>query len=76
MARELRPPIPASIRQQLNTDLRDSALAALDDNGRYVVRRIVAQVYGEGFNDGYIAGGDDAHYDRRIEQDNTQKETR
>jgi hypothetical protein len=73
MARDSRTPLPAGIRQQLNTDLRDGALSALDENGRFVVRRMVAQVYGQGFDDGYIAGDDDARYDHRIELDRIDK---
>lgn len=67
--RQLIPALPVDMRQQLNIDLMEKSLAVLDDNGRFVVRRMVAQAHAKGFDSGYSAGQDDAHHDHRIERD-------
>ena len=68
MARELLPVTPADIRQQINSDMRDKGLGMLDDNARFIVRRMVGRAYARGHDDGWTAGQDDARTDRAIEQ--------
>lgn len=67
--RELIPALPNSIRAQVNFDMRGDDLDALDDNARYVVRRMVGRAYTQGYDDGWIAGQDDYRTDRDVKRD-------
>lgn len=69
MTRELTPIIPASIRQQVNFDMRGQQLEALDDNARFIVRRMIGRAYQQGYDDGWLAGQDDYRTDRDIRRD-------
>lgn len=69
MAREDIAPVPQDVRWQLNDDLRDKQLSALDDNARFIVRRMVTQAYARGFDNGWMAGQHDAATDRAIARD-------
>lgn len=62
-------PIPQDLRWTINSSLQDKQLAALDDNARFIVRRMVTQAYGQGFGHGWAAGQNDAYTDRVIERD-------
>jgi hypothetical protein len=73
--RELIPALPATVRQQMNWDLRDKFLAALDDNARFIVRRMIAKAYATGYDDGMTAGSNDAHTDAAIERDRTEADS-
>lgn len=73
MSRELIPVLPAQLRSQMNFDMRGADLAGLDDNARYIVRRMVGRAYQQGFDDGWIAGQDDYRTDRDTRRD-TEKE--
>lgn len=61
-------PLPQDQRWQLNHDLGTDDLAPLDENGRFIVRRMVAEAYGKGFEHGWLAGQNDADTERRIER--------
>ena len=67
--REPTPTLPYAMRQQVNFDFQDRQLAMLDDNARFIVRRMIGRAYGQGFDDGWSAGKDDAQCDRAIERD-------
>lgn len=69
MTRDLIPPLPANVRQDVNLELQGKQLAMLDDNARFIVRRLVAHAYGHGYDDGVRAGTEDAHADERIRRD-------
>lgn len=61
--------IPADMRSQINLDMRGDSLAMLDDNARFVVRRMVAAAYKRGFDDGWFAGQDDYRTDRDVRRE-------
>lgn len=61
--------IPTDMRSQVNFDMRGESLAMLDDNARFVIRRLVAKAYKRGFDDGWFAGQDDYRTDRDIKRD-------
>ncbi|MDF2992478.1 MAG: hypothetical protein K0S37_2992 [Microbacterium sp.] len=67
--RELTPALPLDLRQQLNFDLRDPQLAALDDNARFIVRRLVGRAYQRGYDNGWTAGQNDADAELAIARD-------
>jgi hypothetical protein len=69
MSRELSPVIPMQIRAQINFDMRGDSLAMLDDNARFIIRRMVGRAYQQGFDDGWTAGQDDYRTDRDIRRD-------
>ncbi|HWU31037.1 MAG TPA: hypothetical protein VN041_18295 [Microbacterium sp.] len=66
-------PLPVDRRSNLNWDLRSSELSALDDNARFIIRRMVAESYQAGYEHGWGAGQDDAHTDKAIARDQEEK---
>lgn len=68
-------PLPFGTRQQINSDLRSDEFAALDDNARFVIRRMVGEAYQAGFDTGWLSGQSDAENDRAIRRDAERKIT-
>lgn len=73
-AREPLPALPREIRDATNWKLRDVELSALDDNARFIVRRMVGDAYVRGFDAGWFAGQSDADTDRSIKRDQPEGE--
>lgn len=69
------PALPQERRWNLNTELRGDQLSMLDDNARFIVRRLVGDAYTAGFDAGWTAGQNDADTDRAIARDKAAKET-
>lgn len=59
-------PLPQDVRWQVNAELQDSQMSMLDDNARFMVRRMVAEAYSKGFEHGWTAGQHDAAIDKSI----------
>jgi hypothetical protein len=62
-------PMPQDLRWQMNHDLEQKELSTLDDNARFILRRMVTEAYGRGFDHGWSAGQNDADADRRINRE-------
>jgi hypothetical protein len=62
-------PFPMRLRDQVNIDLRSAGITSSD--ARYVVRRMVADAYAEGFDDGRTAGTWDAATDRQDQEESS-----
>lgn len=60
-------PFPVRLRDQVNMDMRSAGIT--DENARFVVRRMIADAYAEGFSDGRYMGSWDASSDRRDRED-------
>lgn len=69
-------PVPAQLRTDLNMELGDRQLSMLDDNARFIIRRLVSRAYGRGYDDGWSAGTSDARTDRQIEKDRPTTDTK
>lgn len=67
MARETPHPFPVSLRDDVNHQLVQAAI--VDENARFIVRRMIADAYAVGFADGHRMGQDDAWSDQRAKQD-------
>lgn len=50
--RETPHPMPLTMRDNVEMTLGDREMAMLDDNARFIVRRLVADSYAKGFFDG------------------------
>jgi hypothetical protein len=61
-------PMPVVMRDGVNSDLASDALEPLDSNGRFVVRRMVADAYARGFADGRLDESQSAAVERMIER--------
>lgn len=66
-------PMPQSMRDEVNMKLGDRQMAALDSNGRFIVRRMVAEAYARGFFDGGLDALRADQVDREVEQDKRSK---
>lgn len=67
MTRETPHPFPVRLGDQVNHDLRKAGIT--DSNARFIVRRLVADSYAEGFNDGWTRAYWDASGDRQDIED-------
>lgn len=47
-------PMPVGLRDSVNMTLLTVELSGLDNEGRFVVRRLVADAYSSGFSDGRV----------------------
>lgn len=72
MGREIPYPMPVSMRDSVNVSLRGKDLTVLDENGRYTIRRLVAEAYALGHLDGRCEESDNQSTDRAIERDKGQ----
>lgn len=67
MARDTAHPLPPAHVGEVNHLLGRAELTSLDDNARFQVRRLVADVYAAGFADGSFVATETAWADVRIE---------
>jgi hypothetical protein len=58
-------PMPVSLRDTVEMKLGDRELTALDSNGRFIVRRLIADAYAEGARDGWFQHMREAQTDRQ-----------
>jgi hypothetical protein len=49
---------PMQLRDQVKHELRGAGIT--EENARFAVRRLIANAYAAGFQDGWITGADDA----------------
>ncbi|WP_349862646.1 hypothetical protein [Leifsonia sp. WHRI 6310E] len=69
MNRETPHAMPPSIRDDVEMKLGDRELTVLDDSGRFVVRRLIADAYAKGFQDGYFQHLREADTDRQANRE-------
>jgi hypothetical protein len=62
-------PFPTRLSVQVNSDLREAGIT--DSNARFIVRRLIADAYAEGFDDGQANASWDAVADRQAKEDAT-----
>lgn len=75
MNRDTPHPMPVNMRTPVEMKLGDREMSALDDNARFIVRRLVSDAYAQGFQDGYWQHAAEHTTDRQVAADYPTKGT-